>query len=70
MRDYREKDVNGVIFDIAGKTMLPRDCKVTVRTTSDSRGQTLSLSAFNIMLSIPLESVTDIIQLTERKKTE
>lgn len=46
--------------------MLPKPCNVTVRMTSDKRGQSLSLSAYNIMISIPLETVTDIIRVSER----
>lgn len=50
MRDYREKDVDGWIADITIKdlTKMARKCKVTVRMTNDDKGQSLSLSAFNI----------------------
>lgn len=64
MRDYREKDVKGLLID--AKNMKPNPCTVTVRMTSDRIGQTLSLSAYNIMISIPLESVREIIRVTER----
>lgn len=63
-RDYREKDVKGMIFDITRP--LPKPCTVTVRMTSDQRGQSLSLSAYNIQLSIPLEAVRDIIRVVKR----
>lgn len=64
MRDFREKDVKGLITDATN--MKPNPCTVTVRMTSDRIGQTLSLSAYNIMISIPLESVREIIRVTER----
>lgn len=63
-KDYREKDVKGIIAD--GKSMKFTPCEVTVRMTSDRIGQSLSLSAFNIMISIPLESVQDIIRISEK----
>lgn len=65
MRDYREKVVQGMIGDIS-KSVIPNPCKVTVRMTSDKRGQSLSLSAYNIMIEIPLEQVKDIIRVSER----
>ena len=65
MRDYREKDVVGLITDVT-ECGLPKKCKVTVRMTSDKIGQSLSLSAYNIMISIPLEQVRDIIKVSER----
>ena len=64
MRDYREKDVKGLIIDASNMKQKP--CTVTVRMTSDRIGQTLSLSAYNILISIPLESVREIIRVTER----
>lgn len=67
-RDYREKVVKGVIGDV--RTMKINPCNVTVRMTSDKRGQSLSLSAFNIMVEIPLESVTEIIKVSERGTNE
>ena len=63
-RDYREKDVKGIITD--AKSMRFTPCEVTVRMTSDRLGQSLSLSAFNIMIEIPLEPVRDIIRVTEK----
>lgn len=63
-RDYREKDVEGMIVDI--RRPLPKPCTVTVRMTSDKRGQSLSLSAYNIQFMIPLEAVRDIIRVVER----
>jgi len=64
MRDYREKVVKGMIADITRP--LPKMCDVTVRMTSDKIGQSLSLSAYNIMIEIPLEKVKDIVQVTEK----
>lgn len=66
-RDYREKDVKGLIIDESNLIPLPKKCDVTVRMTSDKVGQTLSLSAFNIMISIPLESVREIIKVSEKE---
>ena len=66
-RDYREKDVKGCIVDGSDLIPLPKKCDVTVRMTSDKVGQTLSLSAFNIMISIPLESVREIIKVSEKE---
>jgi hypothetical protein len=65
MKDYREKDVDGLITDIT-QFVIPKKCNVTVRMTSDKIGQSLSLSAYNIMISIPLEQVRDIIKVSER----
>lgn len=62
-RDYREKDVNGIITD--GHHIRP--CNVTVRMTSDKHGQSLSLTASNIQIDIPLESVRDIIRVAEKE---
>lgn len=64
-RDYREKTVDGVIFDV--KRPVPKDCDVTVRMTSDRIGQSLSLQAANVMIMIPLEAVRDIIKVSEKK---
>lgn len=66
MRDYREKTIKGCIMDGASPVMIPRKCDVVVRMTSDKVGQSLSLQAFNIMIQIPLESVGDIIKVTEK----
>ena len=62
-RDYREKDVNGIITD--GFRFRPS--KVTVRMTSDKHGQSLSLTAANVQIQIPLEAVSDIIRVVERR---
>ena len=69
MRDYREKDVEGIVCYIFNndRPKITRST-VTVRMTSDKIGQSLSLSAYNIMISIPLEQVRDIIQVSERSK--
>ena len=69
MRDYREKDVKGII-----KIWNPRRIyrsihdTVTVRMTSDDKGQSLSLSAGNVLIEIPLEQVQDIIKVSERSE--
>ena len=47
------------------KTMKHDGCPVTVRMTNDKRGKSLSLSAFNILIAIPLESVQEIIKVSE-----
>lgn len=65
-RDYREKTVEGCIIDGSNPLMIPKKCNVTVRMTSDKLGQSLSLQAFNVMIEIPLESVKDIIKVSER----
>jgi hypothetical protein len=62
-RDYREKDIDGLIFD--GIHIKPS--RVTVRMTSDKYGQSLSLTASNIQINIPLESVRDIIRVAEKE---
>lgn len=67
-RDYREKTVKGLIFDVTKS--MPVKCDVTVRMTSDRIGQSLSLQAFNVMLEIPLESVTDIIRVSGKEQNE
>lgn len=61
-RDYREKTVKGMV----ATGIIPKFCNVTVRMTSDKRGQSLSLQAYNVLIEIPLESVKDIIKVTER----
>ena len=68
MRDYREKDVKGYIADITEKKLdkMARCCNVTVRMTNDEKGQSLSLSAFNIQIGIPLEAVRDIVKVVEK----
>ena len=69
-RDYREKVVEGCIFDISKPIPLPKRCKVAVRMTSDKIGQSLSLQAYNIMIEIPLESVRDIIRIADMEGEE
>lgn len=61
-RDYREKEVKGMITDGHSFTMT----NVVVRMTSDKRGKSLSLNAGNILIEIPLEEVEDIIVLAEK----
>lgn len=63
-RDYREATVNGFIVD--AKSMRADRCKVDVRMTSDKRGQSLSLCAFNIMIEISLEGLEKIIKVVEK----
>ena len=68
-KDHREKTVRGFIAirdEDLMETPIPRASRVTVRMTSDKAGASLSLQAFNIMISIPLEDVKEIITLTER----
>ena len=66
-RDYREKTIKGCIFDGSKALPLPKKCDVTVRMTSDKIGQSLSLQAFNVMIEIPLESVKNIIKVSENE---
>ena len=61
-RDYREKDVDGIIFD--GLYIKPS--RITVRMTSDKYGQSLSLTAWNVQFQIPLDAVSDIIKVVEK----
>lgn len=65
-RDYREKTVKGMIADITKPFPAFRD--VTVRMTHDKAGQSLSLCCANIMIEIPLESVSDIVRVVEKEK--
>ena len=70
MRDYREKDVNGFLFIQSPEGLpIPAPAAVTVRMTSDEKGKTLSLSAGPVMIGIPLESVTDIIDVSKKRGT-
>lgn len=64
-RDYREKDVVGFIADV--RDSEPTPANVIVRMTSDDRGKSLTLQAYNIMIGIPLEMVEGIIKITERR---
>ena len=64
-RDYREKTIDGMIVDMHYLRPCPLFTNVTVRMTSDERGQSLSLTCANIMIEIPLESVADIIKVAE-----
>lgn len=65
-RDYREKTVNGWIADGKNFNFTP----ITVRMTSDNKGQSLSLSVEDkdilIRLGIPLESVSDIVKVVDK----
>ena len=69
-RDYREKRVEGLIFDFNKPIPISRECIVGVRMTSDKIGQSLSLQAYNIMIEIPLESVRDIIRVADMEGEE
>ena len=64
-RDYREKRVEGLIFDFNKPIPISQECIVGVMMTSDEIGQSLSLQAYNIMIEIPLESVRDIIRVAD-----
>jgi len=63
MRDYREKQVQGVMWQ--GLTFT--QCPVDVRMTSDKHGQTLSLTGNGVQIAIPLEDVKDIITIARRR---
>lgn len=65
-REYREKTVKGCIADGSDPLPIPKLCDVTVRMTSDKLGQSLSLQAYNVMIQIPLESVREIIRVSEK----
>lgn len=64
-KDYREKTVKGLLFDTTFGIKM-HETPVTVRMTSDKVGQSLSLSAGNYMILIPMEQVRDIIKVSER----
>ena len=66
MKDFRMKTVRGFIGDDT-KSVIPKPCQVTVRLTADKRGQTLSLQGFNVMIGIPLEEVSEIIRISEKR---
>lgn len=72
MKDYREKDVDGIICIAKDPNgfLVPMKARVTVRMTSDKIGQSLSLAVGNIMISIPLESVRNIVRVTGKEKSE
>lgn len=64
-RDYREKDVGGWLTDGKHWGEIP----VTVRMTSDDKGQSLSLTAGeSIQIGISLEDVADIIKVVEKSE--
>ena len=65
-RDYREKTVEGIIF--GGHGFSFKKCNVTVRMTSDQKGQSLSMQAFNILVEVPLEPLKDIIKVAEKEQ--
>lgn len=58
----KKKTVKGVVFAF-GKF---QSADVTVRTTSDNYGQSLSLSVDgSVMLQVPVEQVRDMVKLVE-----
>ena len=65
MKDFRMKTVRGFVGD-ATKSVIPKPCQATVRLTSDKKGQTLSIQAYNVIIGIPLEEVSEIIRISER----
>ena len=69
MRDYREKNVKGFLFIQSPDGLpIPAPASVKVRMTLDENGKTLSLNAGPVMIGIPLESVTDIIEVTKIRR--
>ena len=66
MRDYRHKTVDGYITDGFHLAKIPVD----VRMTSDKLGQSLSFTAGEIQIGIPLESVHDIIKVVGKAEEE
>lgn len=61
-------DVKGLIYDIT-KLSLPKPANVTIRYTKDSRGESLSLSAFNVMIHIPIDDkFKDMMKGTDNGK--
>ena len=64
MRDYRRKEVKGLLMD--AHTMKAYPSMVTVQMISDKIGESLSLGAGQWLISIPLESVNDIIKVVEK----
>lgn len=69
-KDYIEKTIQGCIIDGSKPIPLPKKCDVTVRMTSDKIGKSLSVQAFNVMIMIPLEKVTDFIRVAERSEDD
>ena len=56
---YKEKQVDGMKFDAKGMRKLA----ITVRMTVDEHGQSISFSDDEeVLLMIPLESVSDLIK--------
>ena len=64
MKNY--KVIDGFIGDMS-KSIIPNKCKVTVRLSDDRLGQTLSLSAYNVLIGIPLEPIKDIVVVADDK---
>lgn len=68
MRDYREKLVDGWITDGKHFGGIP----VRVRMTNDDKGQSISFTTemnshdLGIQIGIPLESVKEIIKITDK----
>lgn len=55
------KEVKGLMSNI--ETMRHYEVPVVVQVTADKRGATLSLGFVNYMISIPLESVSDVLKI-------
>lgn len=66
MRDYREKTVDGYVFNGTDVPPVMSFQPVTIRMTSDERGQTLSIQAENVMIGLSLEAVRDIIKVADK----
>lgn len=59
------KEVKGILWNT--NTLTPYGVPVVVQLTSDKRGKSLSLAAADVMLCIPLESVSDVLKIKEEK---
>ena len=62
----RARTVNGIV--IRGADF--KQTKITLRTTSDEKGESLSLCSEEdeVLLIIPLEKVRDMVRLTRKNK--
>lgn len=63
-RDIRTKDVLGFMAD--GRKIYRAE--VTVRMTADDICTSISFQAGNTLIQVPLESVSDIIQIVPKKE--
>lgn len=68
MRDYREKDVEGLtcVLNPRNKATFRKET-VTVRMLREDDGASLSLNVGNVMIEISLKDVEDIIKVAERR---